>query len=203
MTSNQKINTFLTYLIRKTAETSNPISSMQLQNYIGHILRWIDLGVDVILYLSGKVYLPKAKYFFRSQSVIPVAFWSLIRKFGPDLPKPSFIGKFPGHELDRFLENRQFYSFWAWHRQISGNLIQKFWTETEPKRIHPIYDSPILYKNCHYGNDPLQDTCKNHIKDEFVKTKEFILIIRRWSHLNQVLAISKTRCIVDLIQTKI
>ena len=124
VTSNQKINTFLTYLIRKTAETSNPISSMQLQNYIGHILRWIDLGVDVILYLSGKVYLPKAKYFFRSQSVIPVAFWSLIRKFGPHLPKPSFIGKFPGHELDRFLENRQFYSFWAWHRQISGNLIQ-------------------------------------------------------------------------------
>ena len=51
VTSNQKINTFLTYLIRKTAETSNPISSMQLQNYIGHILRWIDLGVDVMLYL--------------------------------------------------------------------------------------------------------------------------------------------------------
>ena len=39
----------------------------------------------------------------------------------------TLIGKFPWHELDRLMENssnRQFKNFGAWHRPISGKLIQ-------------------------------------------------------------------------------
>ena len=58
----------------------------------------------------------------------------------------TLIGKFPGYELDRFMENssnRQFYNLRSWHRPISGKLIQ-IWTSF-PK-IGPAH-TPIFYKN--------------------------------------------------------
>ena len=79
----------------------------------------------------------------------------------------TVAGKFPGHELDRFMEkssNRQFNNFGTWNRPISGKLIQnrafsrkmifkefRGATKTDFWKTHPIMDE---FPRCRSSSSP-------------------------------------------------